>query len=152
MNYLPSPRQKAFTLIELIVVIVLVGVLSVTASFRWPKNTMALDTTIEQLAKDIQFTQALAMSGQAYNRINFAADHYSIKTEDDVTPYSGYANIPFDSAITLSGNVTELTYNALGVPYNGGVPLAGDATITLSINGESKQITVTPETGNVSLS
>src|SRR6267378_4296596 len=75
----PAPRlpcrslECGFTLRELIIVIVLVGIISAIALTRTGNDPVMLATQVDQLAGDIRYVQALAMTqGQRY-RINFTA-------------------------------------------------------------------------------
>lgn len=60
--------RKAFTLIELIFVIVIIGVLSAIAMPRFQDH--ALQDATDQLIKHIRFTQALALAQDHYNDTN----------------------------------------------------------------------------------
>src|SRR3979409_407744 len=62
-----SPPERGFTLRELLIVIVLVGIISAIALTRTGNDPVMLSTQVDQLAGDIRYVQALAMTqGQRY--------------------------------------------------------------------------------------
>jgi len=150
-------RAQGFTLIELVTVLLLVAILSVTAINQWPGSGINLSAQADQLANDIRYTQSLAMNrGQRY-RINLAADRYWISdTGGTVTvalPGSGATDVLLNSGIALSTSYSFLVFDGNGVPYTTattpGTPLAADAVITLSADGVSRTLTISPQTGRV---
>src|SRR5258706_5123120 len=60
-------RSRGFTLRELIIVLVIVGIISAVALSRTGNDPVMLSTQVDQLAGDIRYVQALAMTqGQRY--------------------------------------------------------------------------------------
>src|SRR6266852_3769351 len=60
-------RERGFTLRELIIVMVIVGIISAIALTRTGNDPVMLATQVDQLAGDIRYVQALAMTqGQRY--------------------------------------------------------------------------------------
>ncbi|ACM93468.1 N-terminal methylation [Nautilia profundicola AmH] len=69
-SYTKLTKQKnynfssAFTMIELLVVIIIIGIIVATLSFNFSPNRLQLAT--DQLIKDIKFTQSLALKDDKY--------------------------------------------------------------------------------------
>ena len=153
--------RHGFTLIELIVMLIIIGILSFTLLPRLSTQTFNVSAIAAQLAMDIRSTQSLSMSqGQRY-RINFTSTSYQITDLNGVAivlPRTGSsAAIPVSPA-TLSGYNPPLTNNYVvfdskGAPYidntNPGTGLAANAVITLTSSGTTSTLTIAPQTGRV---
>ena len=153
-------RQPArgFTLIELVMVIVLLGVLAALVSMRMPGDGINVGAQAEQLASDIRYTQSLAMSRGQRFRINFTASTYQITNDTGVAqvhPGTGLTAAVALAPAVLSGYNPPLTnsylaYDSLGVPYTDPTTaLAALATLTLTSSGEAITVRVAPQTGRV---
>ncbi len=144
--------ERGFTLIELVIVIVTIGLLSWVA---FPKSYVT-DTRIgvaaRKIQSDIRYAQELAMTRGEAHQIRFfsATNSYDIVTAssnpvpDPLTRDESYV-VDFNSG-TFSGVQLDTTitveFDSLGRP---------DAAKTITLNGGSKVITVTAETGRVVL-
>ena len=154
---MPSHRAQGFTLIELVTVLLLIAILSVAASNQWPGSGINLAAQADQLVNDIRYTQSLAMNnGQRY-RINLAADRYWISDAGGTVtvplPVNNAAEVMLNSGIALSTAYSFLVFDGNGAPYitatTPGTALATDAVITLSADGESRTLHISPQTGRV---
>lgn len=89
-------RTKAFTLIELIFVIVLIGILAVSATSRFTNDT--LQNAADQVINHIRYTQHLAMMDSKYKPM--PDGEYSNTTQDTKSAqywYRGWWRIMFSS-------------------------------------------------------
>jgi type II secretory pathway pseudopilin PulG len=148
-----------------IIVMVIVGIISAVALSRTGNDTVRLSTQVDQLAGDIRYVQALAMTqGQRYIISFPSATSYRFLDSGGnpvVHPASGSnAAIALAAAATLAFATSPAGGNALGfdgrgTPYsvttpatfNG--PLTAAATVTLNNGGTNQLVTITPQTGRV---
>jgi Tfp pilus assembly protein FimT len=156
-----STRDDGFTLMELVVIILLLGILTFTAIPRFlDKGAIDVSVMAEQLANDIRYTQSLAMTSGQRNRINLTATTYQITTSSGgllTHPVTGGTGPIVLGGVTLSGWSPPLTmdyvaFDGRGVPYSlvtSSTGLATNATITLSGGGRARNIVISPETGRV---
>jgi len=159
--YAATLSQRGFTLIELVMVMVIVGILAVVVVPRLTTQGFNLSAIAAKLATDIRYTQSLAMSqGQRY-RINFTAGSYQITDINGVAivyPMTGSTAAISVSPATLSGYNPPLTNNYVafdskGVPYvdnsSPATALAANAVITLTAGSDTSTLIIAPETGRV---
>jgi len=165
----PPALERGFTLRELLMVMVIVAIISVIALARTGNDPVLLSTQAEQLAADIRYAQALAMtqvattSAQARYRINFvSASTYTFTRADGTAvphPLTGStAPVALSSGVTITlppaGLGSSLVgFDGQGIPYTdaavSAAPLGGTATITLTKNADVRTVTVAPQTGLV---
>lgn len=132
-------RMQGFTLIEMIAVIVMVGILSVTVVVYFPsQQTFNIAAYAEELKRDIRYTQTLAMSLNSSYTINISSSNYSITPN----PPQGAYTVILPTGLSLTG--ASITFDAEGKPSN--VSLV---SLILSAGTQSKTLTVAPETGFV---
>lgn len=156
-----SGHEDGFTLVELVVIILLLGILAFTAIPRFlDKGAIDVSVMAEQLANDIRYTQSLAMTSGQRNRINLTAATYQITTSSGgllTHPVTGGTGPIALNGVTLSGWNPPLTndyvaFDGRGVPYSlvtSSTGLAASATITLTGGGYTRSIVISPETGRV---
>jgi MSHA pilin protein MshC len=157
-------RSPGFTLIELIVVMLVLGILTAVFVPRSNNPAIILSTQAEQLAADIRYVQSLAMTqGQRY-RINFfpATSPPSYKFTD----LSGSVAVAHPSgtsgSVFLAGSIamslanlpnSYVAFDGLGTPYTDaatpGSRLASDATISLASGGTTRVVWIYRDTGSV---
>lgn len=157
-------KQLGFTIIELVMVIVLVGILSTFAATRFNLADYENQEVAVELVEAIRYAQAMAMSHSGADsdsdgnfdryRINFdgTANTYTIVRDDSNSTNLGNVSNPtngsasytqsWSSDVNITPSVTSLSFNSRGEP----VGLGGTATVV--INGDIT-LSVEPLTGYV---
>jgi prepilin-type N-terminal cleavage/methylation domain-containing protein len=145
MRVLPSKNFKAvadcrgFTIVELIMVVILIGILAVSFVPKFLDTSgFSLEGAAEMAAADIRYTQELAMGTHSSKTIVFTTTntYYTVDSRD--------VNLP--SQVSISSGAT-FTFNSLGEPTTG-----GGNSVTFSAGTQTKSITVDSYTGRVSSS
>lgn len=150
---------RGFTLVELLLVLILIGIMAVIAVPNWV-GSPNLEAQTQALLSDLRYTQALAMThGQRFD-LNFTLpSSYGISDPGGTAvanPSTGASTVSLVSGTTMS-SLTNLPNNLIsfderGVPYTDSaatVALTANATIVLSANGITRNIIITPETGSM---
>jgi MSHA pilin protein MshC len=166
-------NHKGFTLIELVMILVLIGIIAVFAAPKLGNiATTNAGAFADKLRADIRYAQNMAMSTNRRYRVYFNTapspnPGYTVVNDANGNGTWGeagevvmdpagsgdlnialnagqYAGITF-SAVGFSGNYVE--FNALGVPYDSGGALTLSKNVTISPGGAI--VTVTAQTGAV---
>lgn len=149
--------EQGFSLPELIAVILISAILAVVALTQWSGSPINLAAQADQLASDIRYIQGFSTShGQRY-RINFSADRYGFTNLSGTTPLNhpvtNTAQLILEQGTSLSATVPFIAFDGVGAPYITatlpGTPLTTDAVVTLSSDGQSRSVRISPETGRV---
>jgi len=157
-------RQGAcgFTIIELTIVIVILGIMSASALTVFTGSTeYRLDATARKIASDLRYGQQLAMDNHGSYRISFdvASDEYVLYDRDSTSdpakdPFTGTdfvveLNTEIFSGVTLAkvdfGGSAYVEFDKEGTPSAGG-------TIYIASGGLKKKIEVLSQTGLVRVS
>ena len=154
-------HTEGFTLVEMIIVLILIGIIAVVTIPRAPsRGSLTIDGQANQLASDIRYVQTLSMTrGQRYC-LNLAAGSYSMTTASSTCTSSAGVEHPagLGFPITLEGVTLGWTnlpnnyviFSGQGVPFSAAATALGnDAVITLSGDGGPKTVTISPVTGRV---
>lgn len=148
---------RGFTIVELITVIVLLAILSAVAVSAWPGERINLSAQAKALASDIRHAQNLSMTrGVRYEFLRTSSSSYQISTVSgtNVTTRNLGSTITFGTLANLPNNL--VAFDGRGVPYvnasSPGTALATTATIAITADGATKTISITPNTGYVSIS
>ncbi len=132
-------RTRGFTLFEIIAVMLVVSIIAAFATSRFPTTaTFGVTTVVDQLKRDIRYTQILAMSLGTDYTITVVAGGYSIVP----TPPDGAVSVTAPTGVTLTP--ASITFNSMGDPS-----LVSSVSITVSGSGNSQILTINPETGYV---
>lgn len=137
-------RSSGFTLIELVVVILLIGIISFVAAPRFFNSSVIMErSAADELISALRFTQQMAMSrgggielsttANSYN-VKYTASGTLLKSPDRTGDYNKTLSLP--SGVTI--NTVTIAFTGLGEPSPN-----IDTTITIG----SYVITVEAETG-----
>ncbi|MCG2740788.1 MAG: type II secretion system GspH family protein [Syntrophaceae bacterium] len=164
MTMTPCPysinRQQGFTLIELIMIIVLLGILSATVYVRWPVG-MEEEAAAKEFRRAVRYAQHKAMTRRFSN--NAAAWGLTVNADSSYTlerigggeqAEPEYVNRCLNSDnpppcdIPLAGG--SIYFNGLGEPLDGaGTPIAAATNFTIGAGANIQTVTVNPATGYV---
>lgn len=147
-------NNKGFTLIELITIILLVGVLSVVATAKWP-GAMKEEAAAKEFKRALRYAQHQAMtreyiSGNPWGLVvNASGDRYTIQLLDgsaNVVDFNNRALLD-DNTITINDPTADgLWFNGLGEPLDASGNPLGASTYTIA---GTENLTVCPQTGYV---
>ncbi|MFA7382149.1 MAG: prepilin-type N-terminal cleavage/methylation domain-containing protein [Desulfurivibrionaceae bacterium] len=146
-------RQRGFTLIELIMIIILLGILSATIYARWPVG-MEEEAAAKEFKRAVRYAQHKAMTreyttaGAAWGIMVNADSSYTVQRASGVEQAeAGYVNRCLNSdnppPCDIPISTGSLYFNGLGEPLSGG------ASFTIGVAPDSKTVTISPATGYV---
>ncbi|MBE7939291.1 MULTISPECIES: prepilin-type N-terminal cleavage/methylation domain-containing protein [Ramlibacter] len=158
-----SAWQAGFTLVELVIVLVLVGILSAyIIALNTNSSALTARSQADKLASDIRHAQSLAMTWSQPLQFNISATGYSIRCT------STTAGSPCNNTPSTGGTVTDPATNAAfqntlgsGVSFAArptaftinttGIPTVTGNSFQLSGGGTSFTVTVATGTGNITV-
>lgn len=151
-------RPAGFSIFELVVVMLLMSVLAAAVASRSITTAdLDLNSATDQLRNRLRLAQADAMKrSPAVWGISYAGAEYWLfsSTPSNRVNFPGASSdhISLPSGITVSG-LADVYFDRIGKPFtaytdpSNNTQLASTMTITVSAGGDTRTITVTPETG-----
>jgi Tfp pilus assembly protein FimT len=165
-----SPNgDVGFTLTELVVIIVLVGIVALLAVPRLANLVgVKASATARKLQSDVVYTQSLSMTTNTRHRLVFlSSTSYEVRDAAGALATNpdgqGGFSVAMGSGITLSWSLNGITvanrgveFDTLGRPYfySGSTPSVSNlaaGTITVSGGDTTQTVTVQAQTGMVSI-
>ncbi len=163
-------RSRGFTLIELVMILVIIGILAVVVlpNVTATKGNVRLQAACQKVASDLRYIQQMAMAQQVRFGVSFDTGDelyfgYRVDTGTKAKdPHTqGDLEVEFDEMTQFNDIVIASTnfsdaveFNSLGVPYDGnGDPLSDEGILTLQTQdgAYSKTVRIEPVTGKVKI-
>jgi MSHA pilin protein MshC len=172
-------RRGGFTIVELVMVIVIIGILSVIAHSRFSSfYDLKLEGAARKLAADIRYAQQVALSQHEAHGIEFDTTNnryrlYAVSSGTNVTdPLTREAGVSgqswtsgyvvtyntdpefegIDMTSASFGSASILRFTSLGTPQDSvGANLSATGSVGMSLQGYSRTVQVTPNTGQVAV-
>ena len=156
-------RQAGFTLIEIVVVTLLIGILALLAIPRFPQYPTA-GVVSRRLLSDIRYAKELAGRLQTMSGIYFiSSTQYRVFTNNDTNNAAKDPQTGTTYEVTMSGKLSGVTlsqtftnsilkFDSLGTPLEGsgsGTALGAAKTISVAGSGGPRTVTIEPNTGKV---
>ena len=150
-------RDKAgFTLIELVIVIILVGILAAVVAPKMNTDAAIVPPAADVVASDIQYTKMYAMTNNVSSCINLGVNqatynYAAVCTGVACATCSGGTTRDLTKIgpnVTVSSTLSPLAFNSLGEPY-GLTTTAATITVQNGSSDNQKSLTVYPYTGKV---
>jgi len=146
--------KKAFSLIELLLIVVFIGIFALIAVPRLniaATSKQKADYLARKIVTDLRRTRRMAISDAANNSAGFSLNMVGAK------PYSSYEIVNISTSATVDSHTIDSAVSCTGWDTFSFGPLGnllatGNKTLTVSAEGKTFTITVTPATGMIKCS
>jgi prepilin-type N-terminal cleavage/methylation domain-containing protein len=165
-------KRKGYTIFELLIVMVLVGIISVTAmlGINTVLRGLRLSGATDKLAADLRYAQTMAVGTGRWYGVNFEIDpvnRYTLYTTtgtQDATidnparfGTSYIVNTNTDYGVTISsaaiGGGTKVEFSPLGTPYTdrSGAAISTEGVVTMAQGSSTRTVRITANTGRITV-
>jgi prepilin-type N-terminal cleavage/methylation domain-containing protein len=154
--------NQGFTILEIILVILIIGVIGMTVTPKWTGQSLSLQYEAVRVLNDIRFAQAMSLAtGQRYRWVQISSTSYQITDESGsaiMLPNGGNTlvltnGVTFGTFTNLPGGL--IAFDSQGIPYTTsaypGTALAATAVIPVSNSSQTQNILINPVTGSGAL-
>lgn len=163
-------NRKAFTLIEVMMILIIFGILSVATMVAISRSMRGINLggAADRIASDIRFAQTMASNTGKWYGIEFKSgpDQYQVfwmnGTVETLAENPANLNQAFSVNVggTYSGVVissvkidggTKVVFNPFGAPYTdkAGPAITGEGVVTLTNGAAGRSIHITPVVGRI---
>ncbi|HEX6929525.1 MAG TPA: GspH/FimT family pseudopilin [Gammaproteobacteria bacterium] len=148
-----SALANGFTLVELVVIVLVLGILAMVASARFAdQKSFEARGYYDELVSATRFAQRHAVSSGCTVRIDILASTYALTTQDSICGFGTAIQSPSGSVfsgtapagVTVTGGTGSYLFDA-----RGNVGTAVDTTVTVAGGGSSLSFVITGISGFV---
>ncbi len=146
--------QRGFTLIELVMVTVIIGILLAVAAPRLSQTSTSVHAQAAQVARDIRHVQMLAMSQGRTLTFQSSATGYRCLDSGGTTIRDPATQQLFTYTLrnNVALNTASVRFDSLGRPVNSsGALLAAAVDFSVAGGGQNSALSVSPVTGFVTV-
>ncbi len=141
-------KASGFTLVELVVVILIVGILSISVAPRF-FGVAAYENrkVVDELLSALRYSQQLAMNRGGNIELLLTADNFTVQLSGggDLRGPAGITPYTIEFPDNINPTPDTVRFNSLGQPTDiTGAPLTADTTLTINI---ANTITIRADTG-----